>query len=81
MTEPPSDFSHLWNDLPYEERMRLMPYSIQSQLLHIWQCKLTAIAAHKAHMKELDDWAKNLSRELEKHKPHTKGRAWLWCDR
>lgn len=62
---PPNNFSRLWNDLPYEERKRLMPYMVESQLRDIWQCKQKAIAAHKKHMKELDDWMGNLKRELK----------------
>lgn len=66
MTNPASDFSHLWNDLPIDERKRLIPYMIETQKLHIWQCKQKAIAAHKKHMKELDDWLKNLDDELKR---------------
>lgn len=67
MTKPTNDFSHLWNDLPYEERKRLMPHNVESQKLHIWQCKQKAIAAHRAHMRELDDWLKNLDDDLKKY--------------
>ena len=66
MTKPTNDFSHLWNDLPIEERKRLMPHMVEAQKLHIWQCKQKAIAAHKKHMKELDDWLKNLDDELKR---------------
>jgi hypothetical protein len=64
MSEPTNDFSHLWNDLPYEERNRLMPYMMESQILHIWQVKQAAIRAHKQYMKELDDWIKNIENDL-----------------
>ena len=64
--EPTNNFSHLWNDLPFDERERLMPHMIEMQKLHIWQCKQKAIRAHKAHMKELDDLILNLNRELAK---------------
>ena len=67
MEYPKDNFTHLWNDLPPEERKRLMPHSIESQRLHILQCKQKAIAAHKRHMKELDDWIKNLNTELAKY--------------
>ena len=63
-----NDFSHLWSDLPIEERQRLMPHIVESQKTHIIQCKNKAIAAHKAHMKSLDDWIKNLEAELLKYK-------------
>ena len=64
MAYPTSNFDYLWNDLPAEERKRLMPHIVESQKLHIWQCKQKAIAAHKRHMKELDDWLSNLDAEL-----------------
>lgn len=66
MLKPPSDHTHLWNDMPFEERDRLMPHAMESQLKHIWQCKQKAIQAHKRHMKELDDWMANIKRELDK---------------
>lgn len=66
MKWPENNFSHLWNDLPFEERKRLMPHMIEAQRLHILQCKKKAIDAHKKHMRELDDWIANLDRELER---------------
>jgi hypothetical protein len=56
--------SDLWNDLPLDERKRLMPHMIESQMRHILNCKQKAISAHKKHMKELDAWLKNLKNEL-----------------
>jgi hypothetical protein len=61
-----SNFNHLWNDLPDEERKRLMPHMIESQVLHIEQCKAHAVVAHKRYMKELNDWANNLRKLLIK---------------
>jgi len=66
MTEPTNDFDHLWNNLPIDERKRLMPHMVEAQKLHIWQCKQKAIAAHKKHMRELDDWLSNLDAELKR---------------
>lgn len=66
--EPTNNFSHLWNSLPFDERKRLMPYAVESQKLHIVQCKQKAISAHKKHMKELDEWIANLDSELKKYK-------------
>ena len=66
MKAPPKNHTHLWNDLPESERHRLMPSMMETQLLHIWQCKQKAIAAHKKHMKELDDWMENIKRDLDK---------------
>lgn len=58
--------THLWNDLPYEERKRLMPHMIESQRRHILQCRKKAVDAHKKHMKSLDELVKNLDNELSK---------------
>lgn len=66
MAKPTRDFDHLWNDLSADERKRLMPHMIEAQKLHIWQCKQKAIDAHKRHMRELDDWLKNLDDELKR---------------
>ena len=68
MSEPTNDYSYLWNDMPKDERIRLMPHHIETKKLHIWQCKQKAIKAHKAHMRELDDWMKNLDMELRSKK-------------
>ena len=65
MTIEKSKFNHLWNDLPKEERMRMMPHMIESQILHIEQCKVMAVRAHKKHMKELNDWVGNLRKSLK----------------
>ena len=64
MNYPTNNFSYLWNDMSFEERSRLIPHSIESHKLHVWQCKQKAIKAHKAHMKELDDLMRNLDRDL-----------------
>ena len=63
---PSNNHSHLWNDLPDEERARLMPYAIETQILHVWQCKQTALAAHHNTMREFDEWIKSLESELKR---------------
>lgn len=68
MKRPSNNFDHLWNDLPASERRRLMPHMIESQILHIWQCKHKAIEAHKTHMREIDAWLKSLDDELNRKK-------------
>ena len=60
-----NNFDHLWNDLTDDERKRLMPHMIESQIRHIEQCKAIAVRAHKKHMSELNNWAINL-RKLNK---------------
>lgn len=61
--------THLWNDMPIEERKRLMPHMIESQRHHILLCKIKAIDAHKKHMKSLDEWIKSLNDELAHYEP------------
>jgi len=68
--EPTKNFDYLWNDLPIEERKRLMPHMVEAQKLHIWQCKQKAILAHRKHMKELDAWLKSLDDELNRITNH-----------
>ena len=65
MTIQKSKFDHLWNDLPDDERHRLMPHMIESQILHIEQCKIIAVRAHKKHMSELNDWISNLRKSIK----------------
>ena len=62
-----NEFTHLWNDLPFEERSRLTPYTLESQKAHILQCKAKAVKAHNRHMRELDDWVKSLDEELARY--------------
>ena len=66
MKAPPNNHANLWNDMSKEERERLMPHVMESQLLHIWQCKQKAISAHKRHMAELDEWMGSIRQELDK---------------
>lgn len=64
MNEPTNDFDYLWNDLPLDERDRLMPHMIEAQKLNVWKCKQKAVSAHRKHMKELDAWLASLDNEL-----------------
>lgn len=68
MKTPPHDFTHLWNDLPEEERKRLLPFLMEKQILHIWQVKQKAIANHKRFLAELNEWENGINRELEKYR-------------
>ena len=61
------EFSHLWNDLPCSERERLMPHMIESQILHIEQCKTKAVRAHQSHMRELNDQINNLKKAITRN--------------
>ena len=62
--KPTHAHDQLWNDLPTEERKRLMPHMIEAQKLHIIQCRAKAVSAHKRHMSDLDNWLKSLDRDL-----------------
>jgi hypothetical protein len=64
-----SEYSHLWNDLPAEERERLIPHMMESHILHIEQCKIKAVSAHKAHIKSLNDHIKSIKQDLSMLKP------------
>ena len=58
-------FTHLWNkDTSKEERTRLMPYEMESQILHIEQVKYKAIESHNRFMRELDEWVEIIKLSL-----------------
>lgn len=63
--KPSNKFTHLWNDMPQEERTRLMPFMIEHQILHLWQARDAALKAHKAHIDNLDSWIRNLNESLK----------------
>jgi len=65
---PPHDFDHVWNDMPFEERQRLMPHFLEAQILHIWQVKQKTIASHKKLLAELNDWENNIRNALNNYK-------------
>lgn len=58
------EHSKLWNDLPLDERKRLVPYMIQTQILHIEQCKIKAVRAHRKLMKDFNDQINNCKNSL-----------------
>ena len=69
-----NDFSHLWNDLPIDERKRLMPYMVERQLRHLEQGKRIAISNHKKYLSEIGKLQKSLQRDLDKYERQlTKG--------
>jgi hypothetical protein len=49
-----------------EERLRLMPHVIESQITQIEQVKGKATKAHRALMDDFNKQIKNLKRELER---------------
>lgn len=58
--------AHLWNNLPFEERSRLMPYMIQTHIRHLEQARALAVRAHRRQLREIDDWIANLRSDLTK---------------
>ncbi len=68
--------SELWNSLPDEERQRLMPFMVETQILHIEQCKAKLIRNHQRTLKELNDQISNLKRDLPRRVNHTYQYPW-----
>ena len=58
--------THLWNDLPFDERKRLMPHMIETHILHLQQVRSMIVAAHKAELARLDAWIANCRDSLKK---------------
>ena len=65
--EPTNNFSHLFNDLPDNERKRLIPFLLEDERRTIWRCKNKAIASHKRLMKEFDETTRYMKKELSKY--------------
>ena len=61
-----SEYSYLWNSLPFEERERLQPYLIEAQIRNLEQAKQKAIKAHKRYLAEMNDWIANCKSVLKK---------------
>jgi len=61
-----SEHDHLWNNMPIEERERLMPYEMANHALHLKQVRAVLVRGHKKTLAELDDWIKNIERDLAK---------------
>lgn len=55
-------FSHLWNELPEDLRLKLKPYSIEVQIRHIEMIRDMSIESHKKFVAELNTWIANLKR-------------------
>ncbi len=73
-------YEHLWNDLPDEERKRLMPYEIENEIVKIQQTREMVVQGHKATLRRIDAWITSLQTSLhrrvrdleaEKNKPTT----------
>lgn len=66
--KPTNDFTHLWNDLPFEKRVSLMPYQMETKILHLWQVRKVIVDNHKSTLALLDSWIRNIESDLEKHR-------------
>lgn len=60
-------FSYLWNDLPQEERARLMPHCLEMHILYLLQAKEKAIRHHKAHMEDINRHIRSIEDDLRKY--------------
>ncbi len=69
MRPVPSDHAHLWNDLPIEERKRLIPYHIEFQILTIEQMRSELVLRHQQHLRQIDQWINNLKQQLREESP------------
>lgn len=56
--------SHLWNDLPFEERKRLHPWVMEDHILHLEQTRAMIVSAHEGLLQTLDAQIGNLRRDL-----------------
>ena len=59
-------YTHLLNDMPKEERERLIPYEMEKHILHLEQAKIVMVRNHKRMIREMDDWIKNIKNSLKK---------------
>ena len=59
-------YEHLWNDLPDEERKRLMPYEIENEIVKIKQTREMVVQGHKATLRRIDGWITNLQTSLHR---------------
>jgi hypothetical protein len=64
MRDVPFANTHLWNDLPFDERKRLHPYMVETHILHLEQMRTLMVAHHTKALAELDRQIENLKREL-----------------
>jgi hypothetical protein len=60
-----TDHSSLWNDLPLDERKRLMPYQIECQIRHLEQARRMAVNAHRRLLADIDGVIENCRRHLK----------------
>ncbi len=59
------EYSHRFNDLSYDERQKLIPYLIESQILHVKNCKFKALVAHRKLMDDYDKHINSMKEDLE----------------
>ncbi len=57
----------IWNSLPLETRKGLARSRIEAQLLHMQQAKAVIVRNHKRTIREMDEWIKNIERDLSRH--------------
>lgn len=57
--------THLWNDLPLEERSRLHPYMIETHILHLEQTREKIIRHHNGTIEDINKHIDNLKQALK----------------
>lgn len=61
-----SQHTHLWNDLPKEERFRLHPFLVESHILHLEQTREKIVKHHEATLADINGHIDNLKNTLNK---------------
>ena len=74
MREVPRDHTHLWNNLPAEERKRLHPYQIETQILCLEQARAALVRGHNETLSSLDNWITELKNHLKKYPTPSNGK-------
>ena len=61
-----ADYSHLWNDMSFAERQRLMPFELECQIRHVKGVRRMVVKAHKQLLTDIDYLVGNLEQNLER---------------
>jgi len=59
-----NDSTEAFNNMPFECRKVASEHMIHDHILHFKQMRQVAVRNHKKHLKEIDDWIKNLERSV-----------------
>lgn len=67
--------THLWNDLPIEERTRLHPYLMEAHILHLIQTRNLINDHHTSLIAALTQQINNLEMSLLKSEQEAMGKS------